>query len=183
MLMFVTAFAIALLPSTVSANPSQTPPTKSLNNTASTTQVYMTPGTATSTITYDSFSVGADTKFNGMTIAVQVHASGTAPILKVRAEDSPDCINWYPRSVVITTATTTIVTGSFNEYQIPIATSTAQLGGTSIASSSVLGITPRVHQAVTIDAPMRCTRAIFYVPQGSGNLALWAQLIPFKEKQ
>lgn len=180
--MFVTAFAISLLPSTARANPSQTPPTKSLNNTASTTQVYMVAGLSTSTITYDSFSVTTDTKFDGLTVAVQVSASGTPPTLKMRLEDSPDCKDWYPRSVAITTATTTILTGSFNEYQIPIATTTSMLGGSSNASSTVIGITPRVHQEVTVDTPMRCTRAIFYNPPGSGNFALWAQLIPFKEK-
>lgn len=179
--MFALAFLFTAVPA--HANPSQTPPTKSLNNTASTTQVYISGGFATSTITYDSFSVGSDTKFDQVNVAMQIHSSSSPATLKFRMEDSPDGINWYPRSVVITTATTTQITGSFNEYQIPVATSTASLGGSGVASSSVLGITARVHQNVVVDTTMRWARAIFYVQPGGGPVALWAQLIPVKEKQ
>lgn len=161
------------------ANPSQTPPIKSLNNTASTTQVYMTPGTATTTLTYDSFSVSTDTKFDQVTIAMQVHASGTPVTVKFRVEDSYNGIDWYPRSTTITTGTTTIVSGSFSEYSIQIATSSDLLGGTG----AVLGVTTRVHQEVTVDTPMRYSRYIFYLPPGSGNAALWAVAVPVREKQ
>lgn len=182
---FATALILFLYPPTsAKANPSQIPPTKSLNDTASTTQSYMTAGTGTTTpITYDSFSTGSDTKFNQVAIAFQAHASGTPVTIAMVVEDSPDNKDWYPRSVTITTATSTFQTGSFQEYRFPIATSTAQLGGTSNASTTVIGVTPRVHQYILVDAPMRYIRVKFFLPTGSGPAAIWAQMIPVREKQ
>jgi len=178
---FLTA-SLLIITTVVRANPSQTPPIKSLNSTSTTTQAYMTAGTGTTTITYDSFEVGADTKFDQVTYVFQFHSSGTPAVLNLRPEDSNNGIDWYPRSLATVTATTSNMVGTYRDYSFPIATTTATLGGSGVASSSVLGITARVHNSITIDAPMRYVRIKAYLPAGSGPGAMWSAIVPIKEK-
>jgi hypothetical protein len=157
------------------ANPSQFFPTKETAS-ATTTLVYMTPGTATTTLSYDSYQ-GDAVKIDQLTLAIQYTASttATAPTLKLRLEDSMDNINWYPRASVLNSlATSTQITGNFGEYLWNVSSSTAtDFGGSGTAT--------RMHTSLVVDAPMRYVRAKFYTPVAGGNGGLWAQMIPFKE--
>lgn len=166
--------AIVVMAQYAGANPSQFAPTKETSS-ATTTLAYLSPGNATTTLSYDSYS-GDFVKIDKLTLALQYTASSTGPTLKVRLEDSMDNVNWYPRAVAINStlqnATTTMLTGAFSEYQWTVATSTDNGGS---------GTSARVHSSFVVDAPMRYVRAIFYVPVSGGNGGLWAQMIPFKE--
>lgn len=154
------------------ANPSQFPAPVSTAP-ATTTLAYMSPGNATTTLQLDSYSGGINYATNLATIAIQYTASSTAPTLKFRIEDSPDGVDWYPRSnALVSLATTTVLSGNSAEYQFTFATST-DFGGSGTAS--------RLHQSLTTNVPMRYMRVKFYVPAAGGNGGLWATIIPQKE--
>lgn len=165
---------ILSMPWHVGANPSQFAPTKE-SATATTTLLYLSPGNATSTMSYDSYS-GDSVKIDKLSLNIQYTASTTGPTLKMRMEDSTDNINWYPRSVAINStldnATTTMITGNFSEYQWTVSTTTDNGGS---------GTSARVHTSLVVDAPQRYVRVKFYVPQNGGNGGLWYQMVPFKE--
>lgn len=171
LLLIVGLGAWFIVPKIVVANPSIFAPTKA-TGAATTTVVYMRPGLATTTLAYDSLD-GDTVKVDELTLAIQYTASTTGPTLKMRFEDSHDGINWYPRGVSLNeNATTTRLVGSYNEYIWTVATTT-DIGGSGTAA--------RVHTSFTVKAPMRHVRAVFYVPAGGGNGALWAQFVPIKE--
>lgn len=155
------------------ATPSQFFPTKETAP-ATSTLLYLTPGTGTTTLTYDSFQ-GDNAKIDRLVLAMQYTGSSTGPTLKIRFEDSMNNNDWYPRSATSLnpTSTTTLLTGNFSEYQWTVSTTTDN-GGSGTAA--------RVHNAFTVEAPMRYVRAIFYVPAAGGNGGLWAQFVPVKQK-
>lgn len=164
-------------PKGAQANPSETPSFKG-NTAASTTLAYMTPGTGTSTITYDS-NAGTKTKFDSVNLAYQLTATSTGvavPTVILRLEDSRDGVDWYPRNVVSLTATTSQATSDpYNSISLRVASSTTAVGGSGTAT--------RIHGSISVDSPMRYVRAIFYSPTGGGNYGLYAEMIPVKEKQ
>lgn len=167
----VIVLAIFAVVPIVKANPSLFAPTKA-TAVATTTLSYLSPGAATTTLSYDSLD-GDSSKIDELTLAIQYTASTTGPTLKLRFEDSPDNINWYPRSEFHNTnATTTLLSGNFSEYQLTVATTTDNGGS---------GTSARIHTSFTVKSPMRYVRAIFYVPASGGNGGLWAQFIPIKE--
>lgn len=155
---------------TAHANPSIYAPTKETAP-VTTTVVYMAPGTATTTLTYDSFN-GDYSLIGNLTLAFQYTASSTEPHLNVRLEDSPNNIDWYPRAVAVNTNATTTLMAPVGVYNFDLATTTDNGGS---------GTSSRVNESFSVKAPMRYVRAIFYVPQGGGNGALWAQMVPSKQ--
>lgn len=158
----------------VKANPSQIAPTAQ-TATASTTVAYITAGNATTTLSYDAYGNGQYTKADRALLVFQYTASSTNPKLNARVEYSVDNIDWYPQSAALnTSATTTVLTGTFAEYQWNMATSTGDFAGSGNAN--------RLHQSVAIEMPTRYVRVKFYSPIGGGNGALWAQIIPSKER-
>lgn len=153
------------------ANPSAFAPTKETAS-ATTTLVFMAPGAATTTLTYDSLS-GDSVKIDSLTVAFQATASSTGPTLNVRLEDSPNGIDWYPRTVGAgILATTTLMTTPFNTLSFVLSTTTDNGGS---------GTSSRIHESFTVTAPMRWVRVVFSQPVGTTNLGLWAQMIPVKE--
>lgn len=159
-----------IAPSFVKASPSEFAPTKE-TAAATTTLVYMSPGLATTTLSYDSLS-GDSVKINTLNVAFQYTASNTAPTLNVRFEDSQNGVDWYPRSTIVGSATTSLMTAPYNNMSFVLSTTT-DIGGS--------GTNGRIHESFTVNAPMRWVRAIFSVPQGTTNGGLWAQFIPTKE--
>lgn len=142
--------------------------------TATTTVAYMTPGTATTTLTSDLYFSSSNTKASGALVAFQYTASSSAAALKARVEYSDDGIDWYPESVELNTvATTTLMTTTFREYSWSNFATTTDYGGSGTAS--------RIHQSFSVETPTRYVRVKFYVPAGAGNGALWASLTPNKE--
>lgn len=160
-----------ILPATAYANPSAFAPTKE-TAAATSTLVYMSPGAATTTLSYDSLS-GDSTKVDSLTLAFQATASSTAPILNARLEDSPNGIDWYPRAIGVgVPATTTSMSTPYNVLSFILSTTTDNGGS---------GTSSRVHESFTVTAPMRWVRVVFSQPVGTTNLGLWAQMIPVKE--
>lgn len=148
-------------------------------STATTSPVYMTPGTGTTTVTIDNMSGGtyaSDSAVVLMQITATSTTDSTAPILGVRIDGSYNGVDWYTQSNnITTTGTSTILTGFSGDYRINFASSTANLGASATTS--------RVHESFKIDTPLRYTRAVFYAPIGGGNMALWANLVAKKQYQ
>ena len=96
----------------------------------------------------------------------------------MRLEYSDDNIDWYPLAVPTTVVATTTPVTRFNEYVFTLENSTSGISGDQLGS----GTATRLHQAIKVeDIPTRYIRAKFYVPTGSVNGALWAQILPTKE--
>lgn len=157
------------------ANPSYFPVTVETNS-ATGTFAYLSPGAATTTLTFNAYAnASSPTKADSATVVFQYTASGTAPILKARIERSQDGIDWYPVSVTTVLNATTSIMTTFSEYTFNLATSTS-------ADFLGSGTSQRVHESFTIETPTRFTRVKFYVPASGGNGGLWAQIIPTKER-
>lgn len=165
------AFAgIAFAASTVFVNTVQT----SSNPVATSTIVYMTPGTATTTLTYDSYPSGVSAT-NGAALFLQVTASSTATKYLINEEYSQDGIDWYQGtfSSLNGYATTTIPT---NISQIPqwIWTYASSTPGLGAVTASVNTDARMIH----IQTPTRFIRVIITMTGANG--AIWAQLVPQK---
>lgn len=177
-------FAVAAFAFTAYANPGYWGG-KQQTATASTTLAYLSPGAATTTLTYDTFEFDSTKNVNksrtdakDATLLFQYTASGTEPRLNVRLEYSNDNIDWYPLAVPTTAVATDTPVTRFSEYQFALSTTTAATDG-NLGS----GTAGRVHQALKIDdIPTRYIRAIFYVPAAGGNGGLYAEFIPRKEQ-
>jgi hypothetical protein len=138
--------------------------------TATSTLSYMTPGTATTTISID----GGASALDSALLTFQYTASGTAPVLKARVEYSSDKIDWYPQMTAIGQATTTLIATPFLEYSFTLSTTTDNGGS---------GTSARVHGSLDIPTPTRYTRVKFYVPASGGNGALYTELTAKKQSQ
>lgn len=148
--------------------------------TATTTVTYMTPGTATTTLTYDTFLVGtntiATTKASYATLLIQFAGSSTASVLRTNIEYSDDGIDWYQdggTSFNFATSTKPYDIGQVAFFNYAFSSTTAGLGAAINATST---------RAVILNTPLRYTRAIFTLPIGSLNGAVWAQIVPTKER-
>lgn len=165
------------------ANPSFFAP-QAMSATATTTIAYMTPGTATSTMMYDSFNlfgtnqpvVNDPTAAASAALEVQFTASSSVSVLNIAIERSDDQIDWYQ-----------------DEYSFPVnATST---GANSISlpnsftwtyASSTVGGQPnntsgRIGKIMRVDTPTRYTRAVFTLTGANG--AVWSKFVPVKENK
>lgn len=150
------------------------------NSYSTTTLAYITSGTGTTTQLINSDVVGPTFLLDSFSILTQVTATSSTsaqPELNIRIEDSQDMVDWYGRAGVITsTATSTILTGSFGNYKINVATSTADIGPSAT--------TTRVNQSIiAIPVNTRYTRIVYTVPQGGGKLGLWAQIVGKAQRQ
>ena len=168
--MFLTAFAI------YQAKPANANPDffcEDRLNAASTTLTFMTPGTATTTHTYE--NCGGTTSARSAILFFQYTASTTDPLLNLRIEHSQDNIDWYPASVALEEfATSTSLTGDSATFDFTtLATSTNNNGGT--------GTDARLHRSLEIETPTQFTRVIFSLPIGTSNGAIWSQFVSKKE--
>jgi len=170
------------------------PPT-CYTNAATTTPAYMTPGTATSTVTCNLGSEGARTA----TIIAEVNATSTNSKYKIFVEESYDGIDYFP-TVINQTASTTeasqtfdaSVTGSVS-YKFA---STSTLNGVAVGgvgSAGINGTNNRNHFMVDVPVRLRYVRAYAVIPSPTMSLgcydgvcnattsyngAIWMQILP-----
>lgn len=147
--------------------------------TATSTLAYMTPGTGTTTLSYDTYTDGLSTA-DSMALLVRLTASSTNTTLKINQEFSQDGIDWYQSTqpMIIQNSTTTvnpIALSGVPQYVWQFASST--INGVSITPASDTRIIP-------VKSPTRFTRFVFTVASSTltpGNGAIWAQILPVKQ--
>lgn len=174
----VSAFVLFAIAISAHANPLQFLPTVQ-TDIATTTISYITPGTGTTTLVFDSFAGSQIKATDAATLLLQYTASSTAPVLDTRFEFSQDGIDWYPdnnpnytAAVPGSTASTSIATTPYKVTSFTLSTTTDNGGS---------GTSGRVQASLNVPTPVRYTRAIFYAPVGGGNGALWAQIVPKRQ--
>lgn len=178
---------------TVKANPLFFPPTVQ-SASATTTLTYMTAGTATTTLVFDTYnaSSGVFTPTLSDALLIQFTGSSTGSLLKINLEYShgyngvecvsnPTGCDWYedpaPSGSGYATTTKPFDLGQVNQFSLAYASSTPTLGGIGATS-----INP-AKRILSVKSPTRYVRAIFTLPVGSTNGAIWAQFVPLKERQ
>jgi len=170
---------LSLIATAAHANPSQFA-SKAATAAATTSLSYITPGTGTTTLTYDTFQVnGTNQVNNGNTFVtnsarlnIQLTASSTLTRLCRRVLYSQDNIDYYASvASVVTSATTTVESGLYNETCFTLATTSEPFLGSSTFGS----------RSVSLDVPTRYAKVQFYLPPGSGNGAVYAEIVPVKE--
>ena len=134
------------------------------------TRAFMSPGAGTTTLMLSNCASGnlATSAF----VQFQYTASTSGSVLQLRVEHSNDKVDWYPETVVLSTATTSNAAGDSLTYRFAMATTTDN-GGTGVAN--------RLHRSLSISTPTKYTRVIFTVPTAGNNGALWAEVIGRKE--
>jgi hypothetical protein len=171
---------LIIVPYFVTANQSIFQP-KIATSSATTSPNYMTTGTATTTLSMDAHSFGESSKIDNASLLVQFHASSSlASTLNFRFQFSDDNINWYDENEVLNSnATTTQITHGFHEYTWLQAASTTEKStiGNGTATSS------QSSRLISIPTPTRYVRTLFYVPAGSQNAAVYAEIISVKQKE
>ena len=174
----VTGFLFTLNKNTASASPSllSSPISCSTNqrnaSNASSTLAYLVPGLATSTLDCN-ISIatnGLAQTFDSAQLFIQNTASTSASVLAYWIEDSQDGVDYFPR--VTTTnlnATTTILTGTPQIFQVPFATSTATDYGNRKAGVG--------RYSIPVTFVSKYMRVIFFLQQGSTNAGVYAEII------
>lgn len=162
------------------ANPSFFAP-QAVSATATSTLTYIIPGTATTTIVYDAYNLNGTNQSSpsdsvaadGVTLAVQLTASSTNTALAINLEYSQDNIDWY-QSELSTQATTTPVQNVTiaQSYLWAFASTTPGMGAPAGT---------RQMKVISVQTPVRYVRAVFTIPVGSTNGAIWAAFIPKKQ--
>jgi hypothetical protein len=132
-------------------------------NTKSATGVkYMTPGNATTTMTFQ--TAGSDQ----LDMNIKMGASTTAAYLSWRYEFSDNNTDWYSEGVELTpTATTSQFTLS-KTMTLQFASTTAGSALSSTTTSSTLFTHTQIK-----DISSNYTRIVFFVPIGSNPVDLW----------
>lgn len=161
----------------VSANPTFFPVTVQTSS-STTSPAYMTAGTATSTLTLDTYSSGNPRGASKAALLIQLVASSTATVLRTNIEYSHDGIDYYQDGGTMidgfSTTSKPFDIGQVNQFTFTYASSTAGLGSTTPSQSTTT-------RAVRINTPTRFVRAVFTIPVGSAAGAVWAQFVPNKE--
>lgn len=189
-IMLVVAFGLYLGVQVAGANPLFT--CSAQTAAATTSLVYMSAGTATTTLTLDTACTrytGNTDVYTGETDTVLIQYSASSSLstqLKTRMEISQDNIDWYALTNPISAnATTTFVTGNYADYNIPFSTTTPYIdfGGTgTTATSSAVVISGRFMTSIVVQQPSaRYIRFVFYVPTGATNGGLWASAVIKKQ--
>lgn len=190
----IALIASAMWYSKADAQPSQFPSGSVTSVLGTTSPQYMTPGTATTTIVYDSFQICGTNQNNGgntwatdsATLLLDVNASSTGTRFNVNLEYSQDCVNWYSDASTnvngFATTTTAVSLQLVPQYQYGFIASSTVGGIASSSNLGVAGLNNRDTRAVTIQTPVRAVRAVITVPLGASNGSVWAQIVPKKEQ-
>ncbi len=165
---------------TVFANPLYVG-TKARSATATTSPTYMTPGTATSTVVYDSYeqtgtnqtNTGNYTLPNTVVVAVQGNASSTLSIITVACEFSDDAIDWYQNEIYPATTTGSLPIATPVSFSFAYASST-------VGGAALLANTTGFAKAFYCPVPMRYVRAV--VSLTGLNARVWTTIIPAKQR-
>lgn len=165
-LIAVTWFAFAI---TARANPSFF--VRQQTASATSTVTYITPGAATTTLTYDTGN-GAAQGADSAALMVQFNASGTLSVLQADIQYSQDGTDWYATSFAwnpnTTVATSSPSIGTVQQFNFGYASSTINRGANTTATTT---------RIVVIPTPTRYVRAVFTLAPGSPNGVFWAEFI------
>ena len=174
LLCFLSVSGLVVAASTVFVETVQT----SANPIATSTITYMTPGTATTTLTYDSFHSGQSAT-NGIALLLQVTASTSQTQFNINEEYSQDGIDWYQGNATVAgaygyaTTSLPVNIGQVAQYQWQYSTSTPGLGANGAFQNTD-------NRIINLPTPTRFIRAIITLKIGGANGGVWAQLIPMK---
>ena len=167
------------------ANPSYFAERAQTSAATSSPAYFATPGTATSTVTYNSASSTSPSsptaRFKADVVTLLVQFAGKSPtsVLNLNLEYSGDCIDYYRDFVVLgtgrSTTTGATVIGTPNSYTWTFASST--LNGVAVTAAN--GATSTA--AIQLNVPTQCMRAVFTMTGNGG--AVWAQFVPIKQQQ
>lgn len=165
----------------VRANPSFFSNTQTAAATTSIT--YLTPGTATTTLVYDAGAFGDSFASNGASLLIMWNGSSTVSTLNADIQYSQNGQDWFNNGMGtdIDAGIGSSSPSLANPVSITLAyasTSPDRAGffGNAVAASST-------NRIVNVDMPTRYVRAVFFVPVGSPNGALWAQFIAQKQNR
>lgn len=147
--------------------------------TATTTLAYLTPGTATTTLVYDTREQSGTNQAGGnntyiaetVTLKQYLKASSTATVLVTNFEFSDDKIDWYQNNLE-TYAAGAIAIATPNSYTWTFASST--IGGVLNGNGTDVGA-----KVISVKVPTRYVRAVFTMTGANG--AIWAELLPKKQ--
>lgn len=167
---------------TVQANPSRitAPDSCTTSTNSSTTSIsYLTPGTATTTVTCNlqriSALAGGTDSIDSAIFAMQFHASSTAlSELDWYFEYSQDGVDWYRANNFPTLGTTTTA--------VPQNFAWRQYSTSTVYSSNGFATSSLEKKFIPITTPTRWVRAVFTAPTGSNNIGVWAQFIGKAER-
>ena len=141
--------------------------------TATTTLAFMTPGTATTTVTHDAFFEGNNTKADSVALQLMLKASSTGTVLVTNIEYSEDGIDWYQNNLD-TYAAGAIAVATPNSLTWTFATST--IGGLLNGGAGVdFG-----QKVIGVKTPTRYVRAVLSLTGANGGV--WVKFIPSKER-
>lgn len=170
-------FAILLLAPSAHANPLRFPATVTTSS-ATTSPVFLTPGTATSTVTYDAWANGGGSQaFDKATLLLQMTASSTSTTYNVSVEYSQDGIDWYSDALLQSVTGTSSQRYSVNTpigYSITYASTTP--GGAIVPATA-----NTAYRALTIPTPTRFVRVFTALAIGGTNGAIWQQIVGQKQ--
>lgn len=156
---FTTLFGIIEI---AHANPLQVAPIVQ-TAVSTTTPSYMTAGTATTTLVFDSYIPGVNKISDEATLLVQNVASSTSSILNIAIQYSQDGIDWYSDNGSVASSTNPLPIQTANSY-------TWTAAGTATTS-----------KALFLQTPVRFTRAVFTVPAGAAAGGVWAQIVAARQ--
>lgn len=157
---------------------------------ATSSPVFMTPGTATSTLYLDAFAAAGAQQYDTVSLLTYFSASSTSSTLNMTVEYSdgvagvdctstPTLCDWYQdATLVMTNASTSqpypIGTVALNTYAWKYASST-QGGAVGVGTSNT------ALRAITIPVVTRYVRVFYSLTVGGTNGAVWGKLVPFKQ--
>ena len=164
----VILFGWLLSPTETNANPSRVTRCSTFATTgethATTSPSYMRAGTGTTTL-----ACPTDGAYD-FDVRVMLKASSTKTNLRGYVAHSDNGTDWYPVSVPLTSnATTTTYSGSPNELSIHYASTTPEDSG---GNADTMWATLKFR-----DVAARYTRVRFYLPPGSLNGAVYAEMV------
>jgi hypothetical protein len=179
-ILFLGIVGLFNLPHIASANPSHFLPTVK-TAAATTTPNYLTPGTGTTTLTYDSYTTSIPDALDSAVLMVQFTGSSTASTLNIAIQYSDGGDDYYQDGqgwANYASSTKTFDISQIYQYSWQYAsTSRAFLFGSNVTGTST------DYRIIRIPTPTRFVRAVFTLPQGSLNGAVWAKWLPEQENQ
>lgn len=150
---------------------------------ATSTPAYMTPGTATSTLVYNTYTntnVATATpttsnvsKAEKLALVGQFQGSSTAAVLHIAYEYSQDGLDWYQNYLPIggySTTTQALTFTAADSIAIPFASSTYNGISTKIDNDRFI---------VEVPIPTKDVRVVVTLTGANG--AFWGQLVPVKQ--
>jgi hypothetical protein len=140
---------------------------------------YLTAGTATTTLSCDSYQNGIPRATDSISLLIQQAASSTSSVLNINIQYSQDNVDWYETtgmaSPIISTTTNPINLSTVGQFQLKFASSTIDLSAVTSVNSAT------TTRFMSVNTPLRYVRAIFSAPASSAGQAIWAQFIPKRE--